>query len=186
MTNRKKTYKTSLNKKKVREFLFDKFAPKKFTKIVGLPGPDPEDYINFCKSKGYKEFEMYENHFPTIIEQIKFFRTKAKISLIYGNVFVANPNRQDVLYDLDYCCTTKHLCSDIRKFNTNFIMTFSRRISDKKTFETFFKAKGEMLYSVFTLFSPIKHSILTTENGNKYYYVDYYDTSSMCCFAKIN
>ena len=186
MAERKHTYKDSSNKKKVREFLFSLFAQQQLNKIVGLAGPDVQDYINFCKSKGYDEIEIFENHIPTAIEQVKYLRTKGRITLTFGDIVNADPDMKDVLYDLDYCVTTKFMYSHLRKFNNNFIMTFARRISDKETFNTFFNAKKETLKSVLTLFSPIKHSILETENGNTYYYVEYRDTSNMCCFAKIN
>jgi hypothetical protein len=65
-------------------------------------------------------------------------------------------------------------------------MTFARRITDAETFSTFFKARKEKLTSALTLFSPLEHTILTTDNENKYVYVKYRDTSNMCCFAKIN
>jgi hypothetical protein len=186
MAERKLSYKDASNKKAVREFLFSLFAQQQLNKIVGLAGPDVPDYIKFCESNGYTEFEIYENHIPTIFDQIKFLRTKAKVSLTYGNILNADTNRENVLFDLDYCVTVRYMHDHLKKFNKNFIMTFARRITDEETFNSFFKAKGEKLKSVLTLFNPIRHSILSTEEGNKYYYVEYYDTSAMCCFAKIN
>lgn len=186
MAERKLTYKEASNKKKVREFLFSLFAEQQLNRIVGLAGPDVDDYIKFCKSKGYSEFEIYENHIPTIFEQIRFLRTKGKISLTYGNILDADADRENVLFDLDYCVTARFMRSHLKKFNKNFIMTFARRISNKETFDSFFNAKKETLKSILTLFTPLKHSILTTEEGNVYYYVEYRDTSNMCCFAKIN
>lgn len=186
MAERKLTYKDSSNKKKVREFLFSLFTDLQLKKIVGLAGPDINDYINFCKSKGYDQFEIYENHLPTAFDQIKFLRTKAKLSLSYGNILNADASRSDVLFDLDYCVTAKFMRGHIKKFKNNFIMTFARRIDDRETFKAFLNGKNETLKSVLTLFAPIKHSILTTEEGNTYYYVEYRDTSNMCCFAKIN
>lgn len=186
MAERKQTYKTASNKKKVRDFLFSLFTSKKLDKIVGLAGPDVDDYIKFCKSNGYTEFEIYENHIDTIFDQIKYLRTKAKVSLTYGDILNTDPDRMNVLYDLDYCVTARFMRKHMTKFKNNFIMTFSRRISDKETFDRFFKSRDEKLQSVLTLFTPVKHSILTTENGSNYYYVEYNDTSNMCCFAKIN
>jgi hypothetical protein len=186
MAERKHTYKDASNKKAVREFLFSLFTQQQLNKIVGLAGPDVQDYINFCKSKGYDEMEIFENHIPTAIEQVKYLRTKGKITLTFGDILSADGNRDDVLFDLDYCVTAKFMRSHMKKFNKNFIMTFARRISDDLTFDSFFKAKGETLKTILTLFNPIKHSILTTEEGNTYYYVEYRDTSNMCCFAKTN
>ena len=186
MAKRKLSYKDASNKKAVREFLFSLFAQQQLNKIVGLAGPDVHDYISFCKSKGYDEFEIFENHVPTIFDQIKYFRTQAKVSLTYGNILNTDADRSNVLYDLDYCVTARYMHSHLRKFQKNFIMTFARRIKDQETFDAFFRARGEKLKSVLTLFTPLKHSILTTENGNNYYYVEYRDTSNMCCFVKIN
>jgi len=186
MAERKTTYKDASNKKKVRDFMFSLFMDQHLNKIVGLAGPDIPDYIAFCKSKGYDEFEIYENHIPTIFDQIKYLRTKAKVSLTYGNILGADANRENVLFDLDYCVTVRYMHPHLKKFKKNFIMTFARRITDEETFNSFFKARGEKLKSVLTLFTPLKHSILTTEDGNDYYYVEYRDTSAMCCFAKIN
>jgi hypothetical protein len=186
MAERKITYKDASNKKKARDFLFSLFTQQQLNKIVGLAGPDVPDYIAFCRSKGYTEFEIFENHIPTVLEQIKYFRTQGKVHLTYGDILNTDANRNDVLFDLDYCVTARYMYSHLKKFNKNFIMTFARRITDKETFDAFFKAKGETLKSVLTLFTPLKHSILTTEEGNEYYYVEYRDTSNMCCFAKIN
>lgn len=186
MAKRKISYNHAFNKKKARDFLFSLFTQQQLNKIVGLAGPDVPDYIEFCKSKGYTEFEIFENHIPTVLEQIKYFRTQAKVKLTYGNILDTNADRDDVLFDLDYCVTARHAHQHLKKFKNNFIMTFARRIKDEETFNAFFKARGEQLKSVLTLFTPLKHSILTTEEGNKYYYVEYRDTSNMCCFAKIN
>ena len=98
----------------------------------------------------------------------------------------ADADRSNVLYDLDYCVTARYMHAHLRKFKKNFIMTFARRIKDEETFNAFFRARGEKLKSVLTLFTPIQHSILTSENGSTYYYVEYRDTSAMCCIAKIN
>ena len=65
-------------------------------------------------------------------------------------------------------------------------MTFARRVKDEETINSFLKAKGETLLSVFTVFTPFKISILTTEKRNQYYFITYRDTSAMCCIAKIN
>jgi len=186
MAERKLSYSDSANKKAVREFLFSLFAEKQLNKIVGLAGPDITDYLSFCKSKGYNEFEIYENHIITLANQLKMMKNEtAKVQLTYGDILNAATN-QEALYDLDYCVTARFMKKHLSKFNSNFIMTFARRITDAETFSTFFKARKEKLTSALTLFSPLEHTILTTDNENKYVYVKYRDTSNMCCFAKIN
>lgn len=187
MTNRKLSYSDSVNKKAVREFLFSLFAEKQLNKIVGLAGPDITDYLSFCKSKGYDEFEIYENHILTLFNQLKVMnKHSSNVSLTYGDILDAKPNQDNTLYDLDYCVTARFMKKHLSKFNNNFIMTFARRITDTETFSSFFKGRKEKLKSALTLFSPLEHTILTTECENKYVYVKYRDTSNMCCFAKIN
>lgn len=183
MAQRKLTYKKSDNKKQVREFLFSLFANKQLNKIVGLAGPDIDDYLQFCKSKGYDEFEIYENHFPTAVEQIRKLRTHKKVNIRFGDILQANPDNDKVLFDLDYCATVRTLTQHISKFNYNFIMTFSRRVAD--TIETFFNSRNERILKSVEYESPVQHTVFTTKKG-KYIYVPYYDTSSMCCIAKIN
>jgi len=188
MAERKTTYKDSTSKKQVREFLFSFFLDRQLDKIIGLGGPDITDYIKFCESKGYTNFEIFENHADTMIrqlKQVKRIRTLAKISLKYGDILEADANRHNVLYDLDYCCTVRYMRNHIAKFTNNFIMTFARRIPDKETIKIFFKSKNEKIVSRYERIKPFQHTIFKTEAGNKYVYIKYHDTSNMCCFAKI-
>jgi len=57
-------------KKEVRDFLFSFYTDMQLNKIVGLAGPHIQDYINFCKSKGYTEFEIYEKDGLTAMHQL--------------------------------------------------------------------------------------------------------------------
>ena len=188
MAERKTTYKDSISKKQVREFLFSFFIDRQLDKIIGLGGPDITDYIKFCESKGYADFEIFENHADTMIrqlKQVKHIRTLGKISLKYGDILDADANRHNVLYDLDYCCTVRYMRDHIAKFKDNFIMTFARRIPDKETVKTFFTSRSEKIISRYERLKPFQHTIFKTEAGNKYVYVKYRDTSNMCCFAKL-
>jgi hypothetical protein len=65
-------------------------------------------------------------------------------------------------------------------------MTFSRRIKDVETINSFFKAKKEKIVSIVTKFSPREYKVYNTDKGNNYIYMNYRDTSNMCCIAKIN
>lgn len=188
MAERKTTYKDSTSKKQVREFLFSLFLERQLYNIVGLGGPDITDYIAFCQSKGYENFEIFENHADTMIkqlQQVKNIRTLGKISLKYGDILDADPNRENVLFDLDYCVTVRYMREHIAKFKDNFIMTFARRIPDVETIGTFFAARAEKIVSKYERLMPFPHTIFKTEAGNKYVYVKYRDTSNMCCFAKL-
>lgn len=180
----KVSYEDSPEKRAVREFLFSFFVLKQFNKIIGLAGPDIKAYLQYCKSKGFNHFEIFESDMGVLMKQMR--EVDSTVALRYGNILSADADRDDVLYDLDYCSTVRYMKEHIKKFNKNFIMTFSRRIKDIETISTFFKAKGEEIVSVVTKFSPREYKVYHTDKGNEYIYLNYKDTSCMCCIAKIN
>ena len=184
-TLKKETYEHALNKKQVREFMFSLFAKQLFRKIVGLPGPDIMNSISFYESKGYDLFEFHEMDIDTVMKQLTEIKTP-NTTLTYGNILNADASRKDVVYDLDYCVTVRHMKEHIKKFTHNFIMTFSRRIGNEETIDEFFQATKEKIVSVVKKFAPIEYEIYKTNKGNNYIYVKYFDTSAMCCIAKIN
>lgn len=181
MAERKKTYIDSTNKKIVREFILQRFQ---FQSIVGLAGPDINDYLEYLQSKGCKEFEIYENNSMVALQQLAKVRTKSKLSIICGDIIDANPDRPDTLFDLDFCASVKYLKDHIAKFKNNFVMTFSTRIGVQETITTFFEARKETVLKEKKINTPLPHTIFTTENGN-YLFIKYFDTSAMCCFAKM-
>ncbi len=63
-------------------------------------------------------------------------------------------------------------------------MTFSTRIGVQQTVDTFFKARKERVLQSIDHISPMPHTIYTTKQGD-YLFIKYFDTSAMCCFAKI-
>lgn len=181
MAERKKTYNDSYNKKAVREFIIQRFQ---FQSIVGLAGPDINDYLQHLESKGCKEFEIYENNSMVALQQLAKVKTKSKLAIVCGDILSANPNKPNTLFDLDFCGSVRFLQEHIAKFKDNFIMTFSTRIGLKETIDTFFSARKETILREENIDSPLPHTIFTTENGN-YLFIRYHDTSAMCCFAKI-
>ena len=183
------TYTQSLMKKEertqkmlVREFLFSFFTHLQLNKIVGLAGPNINDYLSFCKSKGFNEFEIYEMDALTAIHQLSNVNDAIKLKL--GDIINACPDEPNTLYDLDYCVSVRHMHEHIAKFNNNFIMTFSTRISLKETLDTFFNVRNERLIKSSIKKQPLQHTVYYTNKG-KYVYIPYKDTSAMCCFAKI-
>ena len=178
----KASYKEAKNKKATREFVFSHY---KQPKIVGLAGPDINEYLAYLESKGCKEFEIYENNSQVALQQLSKIRSKSKIALICGDILKANPEKENVLFDLDFCASVRFLKEHIAKFKSNFIMTFSTRIGLKETIDTFFKARREKVLDSVDYQSPMPHTIYTTKQGNKYLFIKYWDTSAMCCFAKI-
>lgn len=176
----KETYLDASNKHAVREFLFSYF---KFSNIVGLAGPNINEYINWCKAKGYKNIEIWENTPEVAMHQM--MSIKHPVRMRFGDILQAEPNRVNTLYDLDYCVTARYMKEHISKFKDNFIMTFSRRITDAETIKTFFKARKEKIVASIQRTAPFNHTFYETDNGSRYIFVNYHDTSNMCCVAKI-
>lgn len=170
------------NKKNVREFLFSLFEGKNLNKIVGLAGPFIENYLNFCNSKGFTEFEIYEKDPQTIINQLSNLNQKVQLKL--KDITEADSEQPNTLYDLDFCGTVRYLKEPIAKFKDNFIMTFSIRISLAETLDTFFSVRDEKVIKTYVKTTPLKHIEYHTDKG-KYIHIVYRDTSNMCCFAKI-
>lgn len=170
-------------KKEVRDFLFSLFAEMQLNKIVGLAGPDIQDYLNYCKSKGFTEFEIYENNGLVAMHQLINLKD-GNIQLKLKDVLEAQPDQEKTFYDLDFCGTVRYLKDHIAKFKERFIMTFCLRVTKEETITTFFGARNESILDVEESIHPMKHTVYTTDGG-KYVYVAYSDTITMCCFAKI-
>lgn len=177
----KETYINAANKHVVREFLFSYF---KYTSIIGLAGPNINEYIKWCKLRGYNDIEIWENTPNVMMHQI--MQAKHPVRMKFGDIINAEPNRVKTLYDLDYCATVYTLDKHIAKFKHNFIMTFSLRAGMEFTIKEFFKARKERVISYIERQNPIRHTLFTTHNNGKYIFTPYRDTSAMCCIAKIN
>ncbi len=170
-------------KKEVRDFLFSFFMDMELNKIVGLAGPNIQDYVEFCKSKGFSEFEIYEKDGLVAMHQL--IQVKDKVQLNLKDIISADANEENTLYDLDYCGTVRHLKEHIAKFRERFIMTFACRVSMKETLDTFFGVRNETILETQVYTQPIKHTEYITDKG-KYIHISYRDTLPMCCFAKIS
>lgn len=175
----KQTYLNSEKKHAVREFLFDHFS---FNKIVGLAGPDINEYISWCKDKGYDDFEIWENDPFIAVKQLG--KVEHPVNYKFGNI-INTSVKSDVLYDLDYCVSVRYMEEHLRKFKDNFIMTFSTRIGVQETIDKFFQFRKERFFITKGIDGPgLRNKIFTTSEG-KYLFTTYFDTSAMCCFAKI-
>ena len=170
-------------KKEVRDFLFSLFMDMHLNKIVGLAGPNIQDYINFCKSKGFTEFEIYEK--DGIVAMHQLIHLQDRIQLNLKDILHAPADEPNTFYDLDYCGTVRYLKEHIAKFKNRFIMTFCSRVSIEETIATFFGVRGETILETNVKTSPINHTEYITNVG-KYIYAGYRDTTPMCCIAKIS
>lgn len=180
---KKETYIRSLKKKIVREFLFSFFNEKS---IIGLAGPDINDYVEWCKEKGYENLQLWENDSNVMLNQFKSLKTESTFEYKYGNILNAEPNKRDTLYDLDYCGTIKTLYDHVKKFKEGkFVMTFCMRGSTKnQSIESFFKNRNESIRTRFEKTEPLDHVVIGTDFG-KYILATYRDGSPMLCIAKI-
>lgn len=176
-------YSDRKNKRQVRDFLFSFFVDLQLRKIVGLAGPDIQQYMQYCKSKGFEEFEIYEKDAATVLHQLVNLDDKAVIK--FKNILEANPDEEETLYDCDFCGTIKTHKEHVSKFTDRFIMTFSGRSSKKDTIKTFFAVRKERIIKERCYESPIPHTIYRTDNGGRYIFTSYYDTSTMYCIAKV-
>lgn len=182
----KTTYENCTNKHIVRKFIFEFYLNKYYYEnVIGLPGPDINNYIKFCKERGFINLELYEILSEVLYKQLYTLNIKeGNITLSRADIIQAIPNRGGTLYDLDFCRSIRHMSEYLKKFNENFIMTFSLRIGIQETINTFFNIKQEKIINTEIINKPITHTIYSTQN-NKYLFVKYFDTSAMCCFAKI-
>lgn len=182
MKSLKPTYVDAVKKKAVRKYLIDLF---KFNEVIGLAGPDINEYLTFFKKRRCKKFEVYEVDSSTMVKQLTSLRVdNIDLHLKYDDILQADPTRSNTLYDLDFCASVLYLKEHITRFKQNFIMTFSTRIGVQKTIDTFFNTKKETILSkekVDVLFECTK---FITDQG-EYLFAQYRDTSPMCCIAKI-
>jgi hypothetical protein len=176
----KATYTDADKKKAVRDFLFSYFE---FDTIVGLAGPDINEYIKWCKSKGFDIFEIWEMEPTVVMKQLS--EVKHPVNYKFGNILDAVPQK-NALLDLDYCVSVRYMKEHIKKFKDNFIMTFSTRIGVKETINKFFKFRREKIINQYEFNGPGLQNIVFNTQLGKYLFITYCDTSAMCCFAKIS
>lgn len=172
-------YLNSKNKRVAREFLFSKL---KGDNIIGLAGPNINEYLEWCNK--FKNVEIWEKDNKILLHQFSTIHTSKKVEFHFGDIITAEP-QQNTVHDLDFCCTIKNISNEIKKFN-NYIMTFSLRgVSQDVTIHTFFNKIDERVIKYTSSNNPINHIIFTTNKG-KYIYLTYRDSSPMCCFLKLS
>lgn len=179
----KVSYAQAENKKKIREFLFSFF--KQQTSIVGLAGPDINDYLEWCKKKGYTNIEVWEDNPKVMMKQLSEIKTEFPVTYKFGDILSAL-HSDKVVYDLDFCSTILTLYNHVKKFKQEkFIMTFcTRAVGNEETIRKFFKERKEKVTNRIEKFEPVHHYSIQTQFG-KYIVAPYFDTTPMLCIAKI-
>ena len=175
------------NKHLVRQLIFKEIYVNylKYKAIVGLGGPDINSYCEQLYKVGIKKIEIWENDQATAKKQARM--VKYPVRMRFGDVLAATPNKVNTLYDLDFTITVKNLHQHIAKFKDNFIMTFSGRLKGgiERIIYEFFFVRNESIYSIVERHKDgIPYKSITTTRG-RYMFITYYDTTPMCCIAKI-
>jgi hypothetical protein len=178
-------------KRRVRDFLFSLFH---YSKIVGLAGPNINEYIEWCISKGFYDITLYENKIKEAIVALTRITPK-NLKILTGGFHIMDigkaPKQPFTVYDMDYCGIITSFKEDVQRMKKCTIMTFSRRDpkgtdkSEDYVARQFFQIRGEKVIKEWraTHFNQ-KYIYYKTKKG-KYIYTNYFDTACMCCIAKI-
>jgi len=179
----KVSYKEAKQKKAVRDFIFSHY---KNSKIVGLAGPDINEYISWCKKNGFEIEEIWENDSRVMMRQLSDLKSNVMMKYKFGDINSTIPDKDKTVYDLDYCGCIHTLYSSVIKFKKNAVMTFALRgIGAEKTLSSFFKHRKEKIVSRVTKSSPIKHINIKTDKA-RYIVAPYFDTTPMISIAQIS
>jgi hypothetical protein len=179
----KTSYKEAKNKKATREFIFSHY---KQTKIVGLAGPDINDYVSWCKTNGFEIDEIWEKDPRVMMKQLTDIKYDSIPKYCFGDINDTTPDREDTVYDLDYCGCVKTLYDSVIKFKRNIVMTFSiRGVGGEQTIKNFFSKRKEKIVSRVNKSKPIRHISIKTDQG-RYIVVPYFDTTPMLTIARIS
>ena len=179
----KTTYQSAEKKKAVREFLFSKIKAKY---LVGLAGPDINDYLSWCNKKGYKVDEIWENNPTVMLSQLANLKHDLEFKYKFGDIASADPNKENTVYDLDYCGAISTLYENVIKFKKKAVITLCiRSIGEEETLKRFFKERGETIISSTEKKRPFAYKDVKTNQGT-YLAVPYFDTCHMITIAKIS
>lgn len=179
----KSDYTLAKNKKAVQNDIFKRAQKKNFTKVVGLGGPNITQYLQFLKSYGIKQADIYENNRFHILLQISDFKPVITSKVYFEDILNAQENEEYTLYDMDFCCSVATVRDSVKKFKDNSIFTFSiRPFTIESTINEFFKsmrnnAKPKITYNYKVNKQFKVHKIMW--NGNRYFCYIYKDTVPM-------
>jgi hypothetical protein len=175
-------YSNATNKKVVQQIVFNDFKQRGMSKLIGLAGPNITDYLSFVKSKGIKEVQVYERDYSNLIYQMANFRPSIKTTVHYQDIYYAGV-QDDVIYDLDFCCTIKNAEPHLKRFRKNVIVTLAlRKIGLMPTLKKFCKI-------VSNITPTIELNVCVTNNfkmhllhlgKQSYTAYQYFDTTPMC------
>jgi hypothetical protein len=179
----KPSYKEAKNKKAARDFVFSHYNQPK---IVGLAGPDINEYVSWCKDNGFQVDEIWEKDPRVMMKQLTDIKDVSISKYRFGDINNTMPDRKDAVYDLDYCGCVETLYDSVIKFKQNIVMTFALRgVGAEKTISSFFSKRKETIQTRINKDKPIRHISIKTNQG-KYIVVPYFDTTPMLTIARIS
>jgi hypothetical protein len=179
----KSSYKEAKNKKAAREFVFSHYQQPK---IIGLAGPDINEYVSWCKSNKFEIDEIWEKDPRVMMKQLTDIKLDSITKYRFGDINNTMPDRTDTVYDLDYCGCVETLYNSVIKFKKNIVMTFSLRgVGAEKTISSFFSKRNEKIEARVNKSKPVNHISIKTNHG-KYIVVPYFDTTPMLTIAHIS
>lgn len=173
----KTSYLTSYNKK----FIRNRVIPHG-KKLIGLGGPDIEEYTRFIRSKGYKSIRVWENNpiiYSTTLPKIPHLKIQYNIEDI-----LRAPVEKDVVYDLDFCQSIDTLKPHIQRFKENFILTLSER--GKPKFSSLLVFASYRSESIQEIIEVSENDRIMITNKGKYVAYRYWDTSPMLVIKPLN
>jgi len=179
----KTSYKNAKNKKAVRDFLLSFFNE---SSIIGLAGPDINEYMEWCREKGFSKVEVWEKESSIMMKQLSEISQDSPLVYKFGDIIKAKLDSTS-LYDLDFCKTIVSLYEHISKFkNEKFILTMSTRgVGNQETINRFFDSRKEAVSNMIEEYDPIHFYKAETAFG-KYVICPYFDTTPMITIAKIS
>lgn len=132
MENRVKlSYKNSEYKRNIQEYIYSKVGNRN---IIGLPGPDIEDYVERLTSFGFDNIELYEKDFSIFCHQLSHLPPQC--NLTFGDI-LDNLNK-DAFYDLDFCTSILSIEDRLEEIVAlkSFSLTVARRpIPEEETID---------------------------------------------------
>ena len=179
--NMKGSYAEATQKQRVRSFLF-KFLKKR--KLVGLAGPDINEYLDWAISNGLHVSSIWERNYDVFYKQLVELRKDIPVNINLGDVYEA-VLENNTIYDLDFCGNVCTLIKHIKKFSdTPSVMTFSLRpVGFEDSLKLFFKTKGEKVIQSVEWLSPIPHVLIDTDKAT-YIAAKYFDTAPMMSIVR--
>jgi hypothetical protein len=123
----KESYKQSVNKRTVQKLVYSEIKGR-YNHLVGLGGPDLNDYLRLARYAGIKNAVIYEFDIDQLLIQMSKDNKTLPARVLYDDIINCPSGLVDTFYDLDFCCSTHTAKSHISKFkNDPSVFTFSIR-----------------------------------------------------------